>query len=62
MGTGGIGCGPARPGADVLEYRRRGASVVGIHTAARSEEPPHDIDYGAFDRIKADYLEVKPKD
>ena len=56
MGTGGIGCGPARSGADVLEYRQRGASVVGVHTAARSPVPPHGIDYGTFDRIKADYL------
>jgi len=57
MATGGIGCGPnARPGQDILDYEHRGATLFGVHTAARSPRYPHEIEPRVFDFIREDYL------
>jgi len=55
MATGGIGCGPNCPGQDILDYERLGATLFGVHTAARSTEFPYPIMPQIFDAIRADY-------
>ncbi|MDA1337416.1 MAG: hypothetical protein O3C23_01485 [bacterium] len=57
MATGGIGCGPnitARE--DIVDYESRGATVFGIHTAARSTEFPYAVTPEFFDYARKDYL------
>lgn len=61
MATGGIGCGPNRPGQDILDYERRGATLFGIHTAARSPVYPYQVMPKVFDEIRQDYLELSEK-
>lgn len=55
MATGGIGCGPNRSGQDILDYEHLGATMFGVHTAARSTEFPYSIMPQVFDAIRADY-------
>lgn len=55
MATGGIGCGPGRAGQDILDYERLGATLFGVHTAARSTNPPYSVMPQVFDAILDDY-------
>ena len=61
MATGGIGCGPNRPGQDILDLELLGATIFGTHTAARSTEYPYNIVPKVFDEIPEDYLRLRKK-
>jgi len=59
MAAGGIGCGPNRPGQDILDYERLGATLFGVHTAARSTKSPYNVMPQIFDDIREDYLRLR---
>lgn len=59
MATGGIGCGPKRPGQDIRDYECLGATMYGVHTAARSTDYPHSVMPEVFDEIYEDYLRLR---
>lgn len=55
MATGGIGCGPRHPAQDILDYERLGATIFGIHTAARSCVSPYRVEPETFTVIANQY-------